>query len=302
MSVMIGGMKNLIKFLAFLVIIVVVVVPQGCELAASSHFTLWQLPSQTRSQNMSYVLRSDAGHIIVIDGGNTGDAEYLRGFLAALGNHVHAWFVSHPHPDHVDALTAILTDSRELKIDCIYGSIPDEEWVQASEPAYLGTIKAFNGALLKAKKEVLELVLGQSILIDGVHIEILGIKNPEIHANPLNDSSLVMRVSDSSKSVLFLGDLGEEGGKKLLQGPYRARLKSQYVQMAHHGQHGVSEDFYQVVQPSYCLWPTPLWLWDNDSGKGKGSGPWQTLTVRAWMKQLGVRENYVSYKGCIRID
>ena len=295
-------MKKSIKFLAFLVMIVGVVVPQGCERAASSHFTLWQLPSQTPSQNMSYVLRSDGGYVIVIDGGNTGDAEYLRGFLAALDNHVHAWFVSHPHPDHVDALTAILKDIRELKIDCIYGSIPDEEWVQAAAPAYLCTIEAFNGGLLKAKKEVSELSLGQAILIDGVRIEILGIKNPEIHANPLNNSSVVMRVSDSSKSVLFLGDLGTEGGQKLLQGPYSARLRSQYVQMAHHGQHGVSEDFYQVVQPSYCLWPTPLWLWDNDNGGGKGSGPWQTLTVREWMKQLGVRENYVSYKGVIRID
>jgi len=70
-----------------------------------STFTLWQLPSRTPSQNMSYVLRSCRGRIIVIDGGNKGDAEYLRGFLAPLGNHVNAWFVSHPHPDHVDALT-----------------------------------------------------------------------------------------------------------------------------------------------------------------------------------------------------
>ena len=60
------------------------------------HFTLWQLPSQTPSQMMSYVLVTGGGKVIVIDGGNRGDALYLKGFLGAVGNHVHNWFISHP--------------------------------------------------------------------------------------------------------------------------------------------------------------------------------------------------------------
>ena len=80
-------------------------------------FTLWQLPSRTPTQNMSYVIRALGGRIIVVDGGNKGDAEYLRGFLAPLGNRVAAWFVSHPHPDHVDALTDILQSPGRLQIE-----------------------------------------------------------------------------------------------------------------------------------------------------------------------------------------
>ena len=289
------------KRLGFLVAVAGAIVLQGCQQAASSYFTLWQLPSQTVGQNMSYVLRTDGGHVIVVDGGNTGDAEYLKGFLAALGNHVHTWFVSHPHPDHIDAMTSILNNPGDLKIGSIYGSIPDEKWVAALEPGYLDSLIAFNSALRASGKQVSELSLGQEIIIDGLRIEILGVKNPQIRANPINNSSVVMRVSDAGKSVLFLGDLGVEGGRKLLEGSYRDRLRSQYVQMAHHGQAGVSEDVYQAIQPSYCLWPTPLWLWDNDSGGGKDSGPWRTLTVRQWMKKLGVRENYVSGKGLVQI-
>ncbi len=93
------------------------------------HFTLWQLPSQTPSQMMSYVLVTGGGKVIVIDGGNRGDALYLKGFLGAVGNHVHNWFISHPHPDHVDALTAILEEPGDLKIDEIYSSLPEESWV-----------------------------------------------------------------------------------------------------------------------------------------------------------------------------
>ena len=90
---------------------------------------LWQLPSQTPSQMMSYVLRTGSGLVIVIDGGNTADAPYLRGFLGALGHRVRAWFISHPHPDHVDALTAILEDPQGLSVDSIYASLPTESWV-----------------------------------------------------------------------------------------------------------------------------------------------------------------------------
>ena len=36
-------------------------------------FTLWQLPEQTASQMMSYVLRTAGGKVIVIDGGVHGE-------------------------------------------------------------------------------------------------------------------------------------------------------------------------------------------------------------------------------------
>ncbi len=138
--------------------------------------------------------------------------------------------------------------------------------------------------------------------IDGVHLEVLGVKNLEITANPVNNSSLVLRVYDARKSVLFLGDLGVEGGAKLLNGPMAIRLHADYVQMAHHGQTGVNEAFYQRVNPTYCLWPTPKWLWDNDNGGGKNSGPWRTLEVRAWMDKLSIKTDYQMFDGLQEIN
>jgi beta-lactamase superfamily II metal-dependent hydrolase len=268
-------------------------------------FTLWQLPSRTSSQNMSYVLRSCQGRIIVIDGGNTGDAEYLRGFLASLGNRVEAWFVSHPHPDHVDALTVLLKMPGKLQIEHIYGSMPEESWVARHEPkppTHLKSVKDFNQAVRDSGGNVEELSLGQTIDIDCVKIEVLGIKNAEIRSNAINNSSIVIRVSDARKSVLFTGDLGVEGGRKLLKSQYGKQVAADYVQMAHHGQAGVDINFYRAVRPRFCLWPTPAWLWDNNSGAGKGTGPWQTLTVREWMEEMNIERHYVSANGLIRID
>jgi len=273
--------------------------------AESAHFSLWQLPSQTRSQMMSYVLSTRGGKVMVIDGGNRGDAPGLREFLEPLGNRIHAWFLSHPHPDHVDALTAILQEPGAMEIDVIYASLPDEKWVAKHEPkppTHLESVRAFQRAVQKTGFKLMEPLVGQEIRIDGVLIEILGVKNPEITSNAINNSSLVLRVSDVKKSVLFPGDLGVEGGQKLLESAFRNRLRADYIQMSHHGQRGVDLDFYRAVSPTACLWPTPQWLWENDSGNGPGSGPWETLTVRKWMRELGVQTHYVSAFGLQHIE
>ena len=66
-----------------------------------SGFTLWQLPSQHNDIGNSYVLLTDKGRVVVMDGGQPREADYLRGFIEALGNEVEAWIISHPHPDHM---------------------------------------------------------------------------------------------------------------------------------------------------------------------------------------------------------
>jgi len=272
------------------------------ETTGSASFVLWQLPSQTDLQMNSYVIKTINDEIIVIDGGYAEDADYLKGFLSTLGNQVDMWFISHQHDDHIGALTTILGNPGGLTINNIYGSMHTEAWVQTNEPESLQPVVDLNAALSAAGKTVTELTLGQLIQLDNVSIKIIGVKNPEITTRALNNSSVAMKVWDCQNSVLFLGDLGPEGGQKILDGPYLADLDSDYVQMAHHGQNGVTEAFYTVVAPTYCLWPTPLWLWNNDDGGGYDSGPWLTLIVRAWMVNLGVQENYCMFDGLISIN
>jgi beta-lactamase superfamily II metal-dependent hydrolase len=266
-------------------------------------FTLWQLPEQSPTQMQSHVIRTVNGKVIVIDGGNKAEAPYLRGFLGALGNHVDLWIISHPHADHADALIEILGNPAGITIDTILASLPDIAWID--EFCKGETRDQVIGLTEGAKAQSIPMrdaVPGEYLDIDGVHIKILGVRNPELTANPINNSSMVWRMWDDRKSVLFTGDIGAEAGDKLLNGPYRDDLPSNYVQMSHHGQTGANEAFYIAVQPRFCLWPTPLWLWDNDNGGGKGSGPWTTLDTRAWMERLGVEKHYISKDGLHRIE
>ena len=69
-------------------------------------------------------------------------------------------------------------------------------------------------AVRKTGLTIIDAPLGGEYSIDGLRIEVLGVRNPEITVNAMNNSSMVLRVSDGTKSVLFLGDLGVEQNLK----------------------------------------------------------------------------------------
>lgn len=247
---------------------------------------------------MSYVIQTERGRLIVIDGGTVGDTPYLRDFLKDRGNVVDMWFITHPHDDHCDALRTLILDPDALKIGAVYASWPEVAWVdQYADKSEQRTTHTFMDACAKTGRQILDLQLGEKLALDGVEIRVLAVRNPELRMNPINNQSIVLRIEDSHKSVLILGDLGEQAGNKLLKSKYAKYLKADYCQMAHHGQRGVTEEFYKAVQPKYCLWTAPRWLWDNDSGAGKGSGKWKTLETRAWMDKMDIRKHYVMCDG-----
>jgi len=274
----------------------------GCSCSRQEGFTLWQLPSQADDHGNSYVIRTPHGRVVAIDGGKVAEADYLRGFLAALGNEVDAWIVTHPHFDHVGAMDKLLRDRQGLQVRRVYESRFTPAMIEA-EAASADRVRAYY-ALIDAAEDIetVECRAGDEFTIDGVHFRILSQINPEITENVYNNSSMAFRVWDDAKSVVFLGDLGIEGGDKLLASEFRSDLDCDYLQLAHHGQNGCSERFYKSIRFRACLWPTATWLYDNDRGEGFDTGPWKSVETRRWMKEKGVTEHYVSCEGLHRID
>ena len=126
-----------------LILVLTCVTFSACEESAKHEpYVLWQLDSQTSLQMNSYVLKTPNNKIIVIDGGYKEDASYLKGFLAALGDTVDLWFITHPHADHICALTEILTNPDQLIINKVYGSLPSENYV--SKVSFLNNYINFN--------------------------------------------------------------------------------------------------------------------------------------------------------------
>ena len=259
---------------------------------------MMMLSNQTDSQMMSYVITTRKGNLIVIDGGVPGDAPHLRDVINKKGGHVKAWFISHPHSDHVGALTQMLEEGLNgITIDAVYYNYTDISFYKKNEAYRADMVQRSANALTKLDPSALRMThKGQEIDIDDIKVKVLN--DPYLFENnAINNSSVAYRFQMGLKRVLFLGDMGPEAGEKLLSDVGAGELKADYVQMAHHGEYGVNKDVYQAIAPSVALWNAPEWLYDDNNGGGVGSGPWGTLETRQWMKDLGVKENFVIKDG-----
>ena len=280
-------------------ILIALVALLGVVACSKESFVLWQLPSQVDTIGNSYVIRTVNGKVIVMDGGFEAEKDYLRGFIDALGGKVDAWIISHPHDDHITALVALLDNPKGLKIEKIYHSrFSTDALIDGESESTAQITRKFYSQLDKATDIVVEdCHPGDEFEIDGVNFKILSEQNPEFaQRNPYNNSSMVVKMWDSEKSFIFLGDLGVEGGQKLLDSQYAGDLECDYLQMAHHGQAGCDKKFYETVKFRACLWPSPTWVYNAEMGQLR------TAEVRGWIKELGITEHYVSNEGLVRIE
>lgn len=291
------------KKILLLIVLIATLGFGSADAKKKSGFTMWQLPMESPNFGNSFVFLTDKGKVIVFDGGPYQENHYLRGFLAALGNEVEAWFISHPHDDHMGALTRILQDPQGLKINKIYHSRFSPELLALEQP-YGQYAQEFYDLLDTCGAEIIDLrEPGLTDHIDGFNFKILGVTNEEFHENPFNNSSTIIRVWDDNKSLVFLGDAGIECGDKVLNGPFGKDLDCDYLQIAHHGQHGCSEEFYKTVKFKACIVCAALWIYNNDQGGGYNTGTLGSFETRRWLDEIGIKERHFNcIDGLWRLD
>lgn len=290
--------RKIINSLVVLTVLLIIIL-NFSYIKYSNGLTLIQLHDNSPRQMMGYILKTK-NNTVVIDGGLKEDTQNLIDNINRVGGgKVDTWFLTHPHMDHVQAFMEIV-QTTDMQIGKIYVTLNDLEWYEKNDSTRIEEIKQFLEILKsdKIKEKVEEVYLNQKIKIDNLECEILGIRNPEIAVNAGNNSSMVIKMNINDKSILFLADSGKESGQKLLQ-TQKDKLKSDIVQMSHHGQNGVDKNVYEAIMPEICLWPTPQWLWNNDPGTGYNTGTWTTLETRGWMDELGVEEHFVEMDGDI---
>lgn len=259
------------------------------------------LCSESNSQMNSFIIQTADGKLIVIDGGYTGDAGKLLSKLKEYSGsdkpRVDAWFLSHAHNDHISAFVE-LADKHADEFECevLYYCFPSFQFFDKYENYEAHTVAEFYALLPKVAGYTCIVTSGDTYTCGDATFDILYSPEPDFTMNAVNNSSIVIRMTLGGKVVMFLGDLGVEAGNKLLS-QYGAKLKSDVCQMAHHGQNGVTRAVYEAISPEECLWCTPLWLWNNDAGLGYNTHCFQTVIVRGWMEELGVKKNYVTKDG-----
>ena len=250
--------------------------------------------------SMGYLIRTSNDKLIVVDGGRKTDAELLMSYIDKYGNgQVDCWFLTHGHGDHSGALVEILNSSiYDVKIENLYYSLNTKEWYnehdERGKEAETALLDSLSNSKIINQTQCEE---GQTINIDNIECEIIRVSNPQIiNSDNGNEASMVFKLTakDVGKSMLFLGDAYIEASKELLE--KKEKLSSYAVQMAHHGQNGVTEEVYDCIKPSVCFFNAPDWLYNNDAGDGYNTGNWKSIIVQEWMKKYNTT-NYKAYEG-----
>ena len=261
----------------------------------------WQMymySGRTTDISLSTLFRSPSGRIVMVDGGWGADGEFLLDEIKRLGGVVDTWFLTHAHRDHYRALGEILKKPGcgGLKIGRVVHNFVPLDFIAEVSPSGLPHVREFLDDLARSGIAVERPAAGRIYDFgEGLSFECLNEPDLSMRRDAINNSSVCYRVVNAEKSVLVTGDVSEEMGAKMLATLPPEKLKSDVCFLSHHGQMGASKEFYAVVRPEICIWPTPQWLWDNDLGgtHGPGSGPFRTNYTKCWMQDLGVKRQFL---------
>ena len=267
--------------------------------------SLFQQSNGSLTQMMSYIIDCPGGGCIVIDGGFycTEDAQKLYSMLCERGKKVDYWFITHAHDDHFGAMLYLAENGKfDIEVENLCFNFPSWEWLSKKEDA------DFNERFLKftdsLNTNVITVNAGDVFEKGGITVEVLSV--PEEYENypNINSTSIILKVRFPQRDVLFLGDFDEYAEAEFLRKHDSDKLKCEIVQMAHHGQNGVTQEFYKLIAPKVCLYTAPQWLWENNhyrctNPETRGQGPFTIMETRRWMDELGVKESYTQADGDI---
>lgn len=252
---------------------------------------------------MSYVIITGEGSCIIVDGGRPEDVPLLR--EKVKGHPIKAWFLTHPHFDHVSAFNYLVKNNDpDFNFEKVYYNFPSEEFAKTTADDDNESIADFNALLPVIGDKAKVVHKGDVIKVDDISIEVLyhfdeNDKLYDFVYKTINDTSIAFRVDTPNSSVMFLGDLGPEAGEILAE-QGEAKLQAEYCQMAHHGHSGVGADVYILINPRVCMWNAPDWLWE-EPGDLVDYRRYGLKRTRLWMERLGVKEHIVTKDGTAEV-
>ena len=252
----------------------------------------------TGAAGMAYIITLADGSFIVIDGGPRQkdehftkvcvDGEWIDGTpgeeqdcdklyrliteRAPKGEKpvIAAWFITHAHGDHSDVAGDFLRkykDEVDVKIAAY----------NLSDPLIHPTKNERNDILSNTLHHIVEgfkiagathwdIHSGQRMSFPGCEVEILH-THEDYAPKPFawcNHTSSAFRFRFKGKTFLVLGDC-ESDLCQLLACKYGDYLKSNILQVTHHGANGGSMALNMVVDPDICFWPIDAYRFHTDA-------------------------------------
>lgn len=214
---------------------------------------------------MSYLIRLSDGRFLVFDGGwdFEPDADHLMEELYRQSSdeipRVAAWIFTHPHIDHYRCFLVFsekyagqfIVERFLYNFPPITDTIGEKAEDLAKELPYLRRLES---VISELGTPVYRPHTGQSYQFANARLEILSsLDDTCLYPSDGNTLSLVIKVMIDNQTILFCGDA--DLTPALLAERYGNYLKSDLLQVAHHGFHGGTTLCHKLINPSVCLVP-----------------------------------------------
>ncbi len=234
--------------------------------------TVTQMKDANHVNGMGYFVQLSDGSFIVFDGSYSDQSRRLVKAMQDLcpaGQKplVRAWVLSHSHDDHWPTFHQVaLRQASSIIVEyVIFSPIDPEIAVSENGDTYFNTDIHEDIATFGAKTVYAH--TGMEFTFCNLKMEVL-LSSDDIYKDGVshgawffNNSSLVVRLYDESYNFLVMGDIGKVGADLMLD-VYGNYLKSDMIQIAHHGVEDVPLYFYETAKGSILWYPCAVWLYD----------------------------------------
>lgn len=231
-----------------------------------------------------YIYRLQDGSFLILDGGpnRPQDLDRLMTTLKSLADdpkniRVAAWILTHVHGDHTGAIRRLLdTASGSLTIEKLFYNFPCAD-VLASVDESRDTLDT---SLRKSSAVVVKPHPGQIFHIRNAEVQFYythELLPPTPVSGGGNTFSMVFSITVDGQKTMFLGDESTVVSELLVR-TYGSSLKSDMVQVAHHGATGGTVALYKLIDMKVALWPLGEWDYWYFGGHGRKNETWN-----AWL-------------------
>lgn len=258
---------------------------------------------------MCYIIKCADNSFFIIDSAHylsVHDNDRIHDFLRSMTPEnekirIAGWFISHGHEDHYSKfMDYLIYNCEDTVIERIYLNL-----VSAQHPD-CGRWDKENNILMENFRNfinnerdipIVKLHTGQRFFVRNLEFKVICTHEdvyPESNQD-FNNSSVVLVMEAEGSRVLIPGDASDKESI-IMEERYGEWLKSDIVQLSHHGHNGTSEQFYEYVNADVVLCPNTQIKIDEEFPRIRANRVARELAKEFYVSANGTVQLILPYK------
>lgn len=291
-------MKRISKFIIILILIVgisffclkkIQPLAKSEKILFNTEWKITQYGDNVEGQMMCFTIEGNQKGLVIIDGGykdQEDQYQFLMDKISKHNNTVDSWIVTHFDDDHGGEFVRIAKEENVVIHNVYVPDTPTDMELLIKNAPDEDDWSVYEEYLDMDLPQKVKVHSGDIFPMIGLKMEVLSSYEDWIDEktdNLLNNGSIVLKLYGRQESFLFCADVQSKVIAEYLLENDREKLKSDYLQVAHHGNNNLGEEFYQLVSPKIAFFPAPDWLMEN-----RDKVPWFTVEEnRKVLEDLG---------------